>query len=379
MKRLVALAGAAPAMSSATELDVTVVQDHIAQRGGAERVLRSLKRLPVASLTVRTSVYVAERTYPELAELDIRPMWFSRLPTIRRNHRRAFPLMAPAFALAKTSTPLTLCCTAGWSHGVRTSGRKVAYWFAPARWIHQRPEYVGSEGAVARFIHAVAPILDWFDRRAVSTIDRHLAVSHEVADRLQRTYGIEAEVLHPPVVLDAPPEPFHGIEGPFIILVSRLIGYKNVDIVIKAFRELPDLTLYVVGDGPLRAELEKLAGENVRFTGTVTDGQLATLYGSCEALVTAAFEDFGLTPVEAALFGKPSAALRAGGLLESVQEGVTGVFFDEATPASVARGVRKVLDGSWDHDKIRQHAAIFGEDAFLERLHTVLLVEAQHE
>lgn len=376
MKRLVALAGAALAMSSGSQLDITIVQDHIAQRGGAERVLRSLKKLPAASLTVRTSVYVQERTYPEIAELDVRPMWFSRVPAIRRNHRRAFPLMAPAFALSKTSTPVTLCHTAGWSHGVRTSGRKVAYWCAPARWIHQRAEYVGTKGAVARFIQVVAPILEWFDRRAVSTIDRHLANSQETADRLQRTYGIEAEVLHPPVVLDAPPEPFDGIEEPFIILVSRLIGYKNVDVVIEAFRELPDLTLYVVGDGPLRAELENIAGANVHFTGTVTDGQLVTLYSSCEALVTAALEDFGLTPLEAALFGKPTAALRAGGLLESIQEGVTGVFFDEATPSSVALGVRHVLDGSWDHEKIKEHAALFGEEAFLERLHDVLRAEA---
>ena len=369
---------AAAAMPSVArpDIDITIVQDHIAQRGGAERVLRSLKKLPVASMTVRTSVHVSESTYPELAELDIRPMWFSRVPAIRRNHRRAFPLMAPAFALSKTSTPVTLCCTAGWSHGVRTSGRKVAYWFAPARWIHQRAEYVGSKGTVARIIQAVAPILVWFDRRAVSTIDRHLAVSHEVAERLLRTYGIEAEVLHPPVALDAPPEPIEGIEGPFVVLVSRFIGYKNVDVVIDAFRALPDITLCVVGDGPLRATLESRAGENVHFTGTVTDGQLATLYGRCQALVTAAFEDFGLTPVEAALFGKPTAALRAGGHLESIQEGVTGVFFDEATPESVAAGVRHLLDGAWDQDKIRQHAANFGEDVFLRRLDEILRAEA---
>lgn len=370
------------AMPSAprAKLDITVVQDHIAQRGGAERVLRSLTRLPGVSLTVRTSVYVQERTYPELESLSIRPMWFSRVRAIRANHRLAFPLMAPSFALSKTSSPVTLCCTAGWSHGVRAPGRKVAYWFAPARWIHQRAEYVGSEGVVARIIQALAPALGWFDRRAVETIDRHLAVSHEVADRLQRTYGIEAEVLHPPVVLDAPPEPVDGIEGvdgPFVILVSRLIGYKNVAVVIEAFRELPDLTLCIVGDGPLRGELEDLAGNNVYFTGTVTDGQLATLYTKCDALVTAAFEDFGLTPVEAGLFGKPTAALRAGGLLESVQEGVNGVFFDEVRPSSVAAGVRSVLGNEWDEDKIREHAGGFGEDLFLARLDEILRSEAR--
>lgn len=359
-------------------MNVTVVQDHIAQFGGAERVLLSLRHLPVQKVQIVTSVFAPDSTYPAMQELDVRSMWFSRLSTFRSNHRRAFPLMAPAFSLTKTTTPVTLCCSAGWSHGVRAPGRKVVYWYAPARWIHQRDQYVGRTGAVARIIGRVAPALDRWDRAAVSTVDRHLAVSHDVADRLREIYGLEAEVVHPPVKLEAAPPPTtEQSSEPYAIVVARLIGYKNVDVVVDAFEQLTDeIRLVVVGTGPLFEELKKRGGTNVRFAGSVRDDELAQLYQNAQLLVSAAYEDFGLSPVEAGMFGVPTVALRAGGFLDSVREGVTGLLFDQPTPEEIVAATREALQHDWDAEKIKKHSANFSEEKFLLRIAEILEEEA---
>jgi glycosyltransferase involved in cell wall biosynthesis len=142
--------------------------------------------------------------------------------------------------------------------------------------------------------------------------------------------------------------------------------------VVAAFASLGEVRLVVVGDGPDEARLRAGAGRNVQLVGSVDDQQLGWLYAHARGLVAASYEDFGLTPVEAAAFGKPTAALRFGGYLDTVREGETGVFFERPDPAAIADGVQALVGETWDAAAIRQHAGSFSEAAFSRRLREIV-------
>ncbi len=353
-----------------------LVQDHVAQRGGAERVgLVLLDALGID--TMHTSVFAPERTYPEFASVDVRPRWFSRLPLIRRDHRWAFPLMTTGMSRIDAPADVLVAASAGWSHGVPTHGRKVVYWYAPPRWIYQQDEYLGSRGWVTRAIRATTPLLRAWDRRAVRSVDRHLAVSEEVADRLRRFYGVEAEVVHPPITLDASPAPLPGIEPGYLLVVSRLLSYKHVHLVAEAMAQLPDRRLIVVGSGPFEDEIRRRSPGNVHLAGSVSDRELCWLYQNCSALIAAAYEDFGLTPLEAAAAGRPTVALRAGGYLDTVEEVRTGWFFESLAEDDMIPAIEKTLATSWDEATLQAHAAHFSEARFIERIRAIVAEEAE--
>jgi glycosyltransferase involved in cell wall biosynthesis len=164
-----------------------------------------------------------------------------------------------------------------------------------------------------------------------------------------------------------------GIEPGFALCVSRLLPYKNVGAVVEAFAGLPERRLVVAGTGPGDARLRSLP-PNVRALGTVSDDELRWLYASASAVVSAAYEDFGLTPLEGAAFGKPAAVLRFGGFLDTAAEDGTGVFFDRPDPAAIRDAVRR-LDRAWDGEAIRSHADRFSEQRFVARLREVAASE----
>ena len=171
-------------------------------------------------------------------------------------------------------------------------------------------------------------------------------------------------------------EPLAGVEPGFLLTVGRLLPYKHTAEVIEAFRQLPR-TLVVVGEGPGYARLAAGAPANVRLGGEADDATLRWLYANCAGLVAASREDFGLTPVEAAGFGKPVAALRWGGFLDTVEPEVTGLFFDDANPVAIADTIEELLRRDWDAETIKAHAEAFSEQRFVERIRTIVAAEAK--
>mgnify|MGYP002336249407 CR=1 FL=1 len=160
----------------------------------------------------------------------------------------------------------------------------------------------------------------------------------------------------------------HAVGDPgYLLLVSRLLPYKNVDVVIEAVALLPGERLVIVGEGPERRRLERLAGHSVQFLGTRSDAELAWLYANAKRLVAASHEDFGLTPLEAAGYGTPSVVLRWGGFLDTMNDD-TATFFDELTAGDIAKSIREALVSSWDPVAITSHAARFDEAHFKRSL-----------
>ncbi|MFM7616459.1 MAG: glycosyltransferase [Actinomycetes bacterium] len=321
---------------------------------------------------MHTSFYDPARTYPELGDLDVRPMPIDRIGLLRAHHRVAFPLLAPSFSATRIDADVTLCSTAGWSHGVHSTGPKVAYWYAPARWLHQLDQYAGSRRVMRLGARALAPALGPWDRRAVAGVSRHLALSTVIRRRLEDIYRVDVELLAPPSIFGTEgPVEEHGIEPGYLLCVARLLPYKNVDVVIEAARRV-GARLVVVGRGPEADRLRASAPATTTFLEGVPDAQLRALYRDCHALVAAAYEDFGLTPLEAAAFGRPSAVLAGGGFLDTVVDGATGVMFATPDPDAVAAALRRVLDERWDPAVLRARSGEFSEAAFAARLRTVV-------
>lgn len=352
---------------------VALVHDYLTQRGGAERVALIMTRaFPGAPL--HTSLYEPGETFPEFAAVEVRTLPLNALAPLREHHRLALPLLAPAFSRLRIEADVAVCSSSGWAHGARAEARKIVYCHTPARWLYQQERYLRGRGLVLRGIAAtVQPWLVRWDKAAAASADRYLANSSAVAGRIARIYGIEAEVLPPPPALtpEGPESPIEGLEPEFMLCVSRLLPYKNVDAVVQAFAALPEERLVVAGTGPDQAALRTLATPNVTFLGRVEDAELRWLYGHCRALVAASHEDFGLTPLEAATFGKPSVVLRWGGFLDTVEEGETGIFFETPTARAVSDAVRQLAALDWDGQVIQANVARFSEARFVERLQEV--------
>lgn len=326
---------------------VAIAHDYLTQRGGAERVvLAMLAAFPDA--TIYTTLYDPDRTYPEFSDARIVTSPLNRIGLLRRHHRAALPMLAWAAGQLRPDAEVVVISSSGWAHGVRSTGRRIVYCHAPARWLYQTDVYLGSAGrwAPARVgLAALRPALLHWDRRAARGADRYLANSRVVRDRVQAAYGIDATVLSAPYavgsdgVLEPVGELADWADCGFHLIVSRLLPYKNVDVVVAAFAGMPSRRLVVVGDGPGRAALTRDLPRNVRVVSGLTDAALRWVYSNARALVAPGLEDYGLTPLEAAAFGVPTLALEAGGYLDTVDPGVSGLFFPEPTAAAVAEAV----------------------------------------
>ena len=190
--------------------------------------------------------------------------------------------------------------------------------------------------------------------------------SHWTAGAINRAYNWEAEVVYPPVDVDR----FHPAKQreSYYLVVSRFAPHKRLDLIIDVFAQL-DRTLIIVGDGPLRRELESSAGSNVTFTGFLADEEVATLFSRAKAYIHAAQEDFGISAVEAMAAGCPVISLNQGGTAETVQPGVTGVHFSSQTRRAVRQAVLSFESPSniWDHGRIQAHAQRFRPEVFKTR------------
>lgn len=360
-------------------MNVAIVHDYLTQRGGAERVVLSMHRaFPEAP--IYTSLFRPETTFPEFSRVDVQTLGINRIPFLRRHHRWALPVLAPAFSSTRIDANVVLCSSSGWAHGIRTTGRKVVYCYTPARWLYQTERYVGNGHLHLRaLITLLRPRLMAWDRKAALEADRYLTLSTVACQRIREVYGIDAEIVPAPHAArtNGSSQIVEHLSHGFFLTVSRLLPYKNLEAVIEAFRDASGRRLVIVGDGPERARLSKNLPSNVTVLGSVGDEQLAWLYKNCHGVIAAGYDDFGLVPLEAGAFGKPAAALRWGGFLDTVIDGQTGLFFDVPTPAAIAQAIARLEGAAFNPEVIRHHAEQYSEDRFIQRLRGIVAVEAK--
>jgi glycosyltransferase involved in cell wall biosynthesis len=354
-------------------IEVALAHDYLTQRGGAERVvLEMLRAFPGAPLY--TSLYEPADTFPEFAQHDVRVSPLNAVGAVRRHHRAGLPLYPFAFARLRADADVVLCSSSGWAHGIATTGRKVVYCHNPPRWLYQAGEYLGVRRGLSAAALAVlgSPLRAW-DRRAARSADRYLVNSTAVRDRVRVAYGVDATVVPPPPGIDpdGPVQAVPGVEPGFVLCVSRLLPYKHVDAVVAA-AHAGSRRLIVVGDGPEAGTIRGSLQPGSMLLAAVDDAKLRWLYANCLAVVSASHEDFGLTPLEAASLGRPSVVLRAGGFLDTVIDGETGIFFDDPEPVTIDRALREAEGRSWSSDRLLAHARRFAPDRFAATLQRVV-------
>ena len=351
--------------------DVAIVHDYLNQHGGAERVVLELSDIwPEAP--IYTSLYRPQSTFPDFEHRDVRSSVLNPLP-VDRGFRNLFPLYPAAFRMfGKIDADVVLASSSGWAHLAHTNPRALhaVYCYTPARWLYGR-EYLasGREGSLRQAI--TRPAMGLFrhvDQRAARRADLYIAISKSVQHRIRATYGIEAALVPPPVNVERfRPSP----RGERLLTISRLLPYKRVELLVRAATRA-GVGLDVVGDGPLMASLREIAGPNVTLHGNVSDDVVVELIEQCRAVCVAAEEDFGLVAVEAQAAGKPVIAYGRGGALETIDEGVTGVFFHERTEASVIAALEAAEQLDTSPQIIAQHARRFSSASFRARLTQVL-------
>ncbi|MGD8200606.1 glycosyltransferase [Ornithinimicrobium sp. W1679] len=357
---------------------MAIAHDYLTQQGGAERVVLALSR-EFPDAPIYTTLYDAERTYPEFAQRKIITTPLNRVPGLAADHRRALPGLAPAVSATRIDAEVTIASSSGWAHGFRSTGKLIVYCHNPARWLYQRDEYLGDDASslVRTGLAILTPALTRWDRMAASRADRYLANSRVVKERITKAYSIDAEVLPPPPGLQtdgeqvAHPELADLADEGYWLVVSRLMPYKNVHQAVEAFRGRPE-HLVVVGAGPQRETLLANLPSNVRLVSGLTDAELRWTYRHATGLVAPSREDFGLTPLEANSWGLPVVALRAEGYLDTVVPGLTGVFFERSTPVDISRAVDTAAAQQWSTEALRAHVRSFGEESFRRRIREIV-------
>jgi glycosyltransferase involved in cell wall biosynthesis len=297
--------------------------------------------------------------------------WMQRLPGLRRHFRKYFalyPLAVEGFDLSSYDLVVSSSCAFGKGARAAPDAVHVCYCHTPMRFAWDYEAYIARE-AVGRIARSLLPplirLMRQWDVRTSAGPHAYVANSTTVARRIRSHYGRDATVIPPPV--DVSRFALAARTEPYYLVVSRLQAYKRIDLAVKAFTQL-GLPLRIVGDGPDRAALERLAGPNVRFLGRVSDRDVARMMAECQALVSPGLEDFGIASVEVNAAGRPVLAFRGGGALDIVVERLNGLTFAEATAEALVAAVEQHRHLRWDGRAIRKHADQFDVTVFRRRL-----------
>jgi len=357
-------------------MKLVLAHDYLIQMGGAERVVATMhRRFPEAP--IYTSAVCRRTLWKDFEDADIRTTWLQYAPLIEHHthFKKYFPLYPAAFrSFGEVKADCAWISSSTFAKYMRFAPgtRTVCYIHNPTRFLWQTNEYLDHEvknAAVNRLVRGVLPLLQGPDRAAAQRMTVLVANSRNVQERIRRCYERESIVIPPPVEttrFQLSPEN----DGSYLI-VSRLLGYKNVDLAVRAFSR-SGRKLIVMGEGPQRAELERMAGPSVQILGRRPDADVQAAFRNCRAFIFPGHEDFGITPVEAMACGKPVIALKKGGALETVIEGETGVFFDEPKEEKFAAAIDLLEASAWDAARIRRHAEQFSAENFLEKMEAVL-------
>ena len=351
-------------------MKVAIVHDWLNQRGGAEVVLEALVEM-YSQAPVYTSMYGPQAMPQAYRSWDIRTSFMDRLPLVKRYHQPFLPLYPLAFeSFDFTGYDLVISNKSGFCHGVITSPDTlhICYCLTPTRFLWDYSSYAQRERLRGLARLALPPFLSYlrlWDRAAADRADHFVAISRTVQQRIAKYYRRDSAIIHPPV--DTTKFAPRNSHDDYFLIVSRLIPYKRIDLAVRAFNEL-GLPLVIIGDGRDRDNLQALAKSNIEFLGRVPDGEIGNYFARCRAFILPGQEDFCIAPVEAQAAGRPVIAYAAGGVLDTVREGVTGAFFHNQTPEALIKAIKEFDETGYDPAVIRRHAERFDKRVFKEQL-----------
>lgn len=379
-------------------MKVALVHDYLNEFGGAERVLLALSEIypdaPIYTAFYRDGSPAFKRfanaksfsSNKRLKGKKIIPSWAQKVPFFASKLHSPLRFLAPfvwnSFDFSEYDVVIS---SSSWyvTKGFRkrntndvirnTKGFvEICYCHTPPRYLYGYPTASNFQKYWPVKVYAVLVnhFMRVYDFDAAQRVDWFIANSREVQSRIKKFYRRDSVVIYPPVdvskfqVTNSKSQK----KGEYFLVVSRLVGAKNVDLAVEVCRNLK-LNLKIVGTGRDEGKLEEMAGPTVEFLGDLGDEELVKLYKNCRALIfPASMEDFGIVPVEAMAAGKPVIALAEGGVKETVIDGKTGLLVEDLAPGSFVVALNRFMDmekkGEWDSKFIQSHAQKFSKERF---------------
>ncbi|GKU31660.1 glycosyltransferase family 4 protein [Clostridium folliculivorans] len=350
-------------------MNIALVHEWLTNMAGSERVVINFKEL-YKDAPLYTTMYDPEKLDKELQDIDVRTSFLQK--KVKKGHQRFLPFMPMAFeSFDLNEYDVILSSSSSCAKGVVTNPNTmhVCYCHTPMRYAwefyYEYADKTEMKKIKKTFLKYFMNYMRIWDRLAADRVDYFIANSENVAKRIWKHYRKESVVIHPPVRCKL----FNIGEkdDDFFLILSRLVPYKRIDLAVKAFNEL-GLPLVIIGDGEERSKLEAIAKGNIQFLGRQPDEVIKEYYSRCRGFVFPGEEDFGITPLEAQSCGRPVIAYGKGGVLETVIEGETGVFFEEQTTESLVEAVRRFENMTFDKQAIRKHAETFDEEIFKQKI-----------
>lgn len=356
---------------------VALVHDYLTQYGGAERVLEVLHDM-YPDAPVFTSLYDPEHLPVELRRWDIRTSPLAKIPGADSTHRLWTPIYPQIFRQLGRSLPddvdVVIADSSAWSHHAAPVSPKVpliSYCHSPARFLYGDRDYLEAAklGPLRPLANGVFSMLRAQDRKAAERVTQFIANSGAVRDRIRNVYDRDAKVIYPPIDIERFRPKHHVVSEDWYLVVSRLVPHKWIDRAVRGCTAA-NVPLKIIGSGRAEPELRAIAGPTVSFLGERTDAEVVDYMQRCKALILPGIEDFGMTAIEAQAAGRPVIAARGGGALETVVDGKTGWHFSTTDESELVALL--LQNEEWDTNRIQQHAASFGRDAFEENIRNVV-------
>lgn len=348
-----------------------LIHDWYYVNGGAEKVIHSFNNIwnDFEHFALIDFLSESDRKYILNGNL-VNTSFIQKLPTAKKNHRKflqLFPYAVEQFDLSQYD--LVLSSSASIAKGVLTTQNQlhICYCHSPMRYAwdlyHQYlKESNLDKGIKSIYAKYVLHKLRSWDIISTNRVDHFIANSQYIANRINKLYRREAIVIYPPVDVES----FTLVEEKedFYFTASRMVPYKKIELVVRAFNEMPTKKLKVSGDGPEFEKIKKIAKSNIEMLGFIESEKLKEYMQKAKAFVFAAEEDFGILPVEAQACGTPVIAYGKGGVSESVILNKTGIFFKEQTQAHIIDAVNRFEQMKFDFKKIRENALRFSKIRF---------------
>ncbi|QQG41139.1 MAG: glycosyltransferase [Candidatus Woesebacteria bacterium] len=367
-------------MKAYSKKKVAIVYDRVNKWGGAERVLLALHEIfPNAPLY--TSVYDKKNAKWAKVFPKVVASFLQTFPFAKSNHEFFASLMPLAFeSFDFSGFDIVISVTSEAAKGIKTKHNQlhICYCLTPTRYLwSSHDSYFKNPPPIFKFFPFFGVIsrpfvffLRRWDLGASKQPDVMIAISGEVQKRIKKYYKRNSVIVYPPVELKSLNSKFGNTiqksKKEFYLIVSRLVGYKRVDLAIAAFNKL-EIPLVVVGTGSEEKRLKKKAKRNIKLVGAVSEKALVRYYSGAKALIMPQEEDFGIVAVEAQSMGVPVIAYKKGGAIDTVIPGKTGIFFDEQKPESLIKAVKRFEKNKFLVDNLRTNAKRFNKQTFRKR------------
>ncbi|MCA9371152.1 MAG: glycosyltransferase [Candidatus Peregrinibacteria bacterium] len=358
-------------------MNLAIVADWLPVYGGAEHVIAEF-----TALWPHAPIFTTVANRPKLGPLataDIRTTSLQKWYTLTGKHQWLLPWMPRAIeAIDLTGFDTIISSSHAIAKGIipPSTARHICYCHTPMRYAWEMEDEYLDDFKIPKTLRRIIKdklrdIRRW-DLTTAKRVDTFIANSTTVQERIQRIYHRDAVVITPSV-----DKRFFEMGngkwemGNYYLAIGRLVPYKRYDLMIEAANAL-NLPLKVAGTGGDMDRLKKLAGPTVEFLGYVPDEDLFELYSGAKALLFGAYEDAGVVPLEAQACGTPVICFGKGGVLDTVVDGETGVYFHEQTVDSVTDALKRFATMQFDPEKIRDHARQFSSENFRKKMQLIV-------